>query len=375
MIEILPLTNVSVYVDTGISSWHFYQLNDYKYRFSPKDLYNDIDQFLSTTTNLKLASFHVPFPANGEWLSRFEKIYNHVSHTFIFCSELHEATVEQIISLDKPNVSFYICGRIKYQFQHAQVYQWMDWFITTSYFYKNIKPDLLDQKLLKNSSKEKHFDVLLGCARTHRDFVYSSIIERQLDSKVLMSYHRWANQDLKTTSFQFETEGLEFEQSRTYQHTIDPVIYYGKGMSLSQVVPISVYNQTHYSLVAETNFSNSYNFYTEKIVKPIMAGRLFIAIAGQGYLEFLRSLGFKTFNNVIDESYDQEPNDITRWTMAMNQLELLCSLDSDQVLEQIKEIVDHNQRLMLTTDWYGQLASDFIKELDLLLGPAQIAAG
>jgi|694.fasta_scaffold59836_2 hypothetical protein len=375
MIEILPLTNVSVYVDTGISSWHFYQLNDYKYRFFPKDLYNDLDQFLSTTTNLKLASFHVPFPANGEWLSRFEKIYNHVSHTFIFCSELHEATVEQIISLDKPNVSFYICGRIKHQFQHARVYQWMDWFITTSYFYKNIKPDLLDQKLLKNSSKEKHFDVLLGCARTHRDFVYSSIIERQLDSKVLMSYHRWANQDLKTTSFQFETEGLEFEQSRTYQHTIDPVIYYGKGMSLSQVVPISVYNQTHYSLVAETNFSNSYNFYTEKVVKPILAGRLFVAFAGQGYLEFLRELGFRTFNNVIDESYDQEPNDITRWTMAMNQLELLCSLDSDQVLEQIKEIVDHNQRLMLTTDWYGQLASDFIKELDLLLGPAQIAAG
>ncbi len=216
---------------------------------------------------------------------------------------------------------------------------------------------------------------MLGCARTHRDFVYSSIIERQLDSKVLMSYHRWANQDLKTTSFQFETEGLEFEQSRTYQHTIDPVIYYGKGMSLSQVVPISVYNQTHYSLVAETNFSNSYNFYTEKVVKPILAGRLFVAFAGQGYLEFLRELGFRTFNNVIDESYDQEPNDITRWTMAMNQLELLCSLDSDQVLEQIKEIVDHNQRLMLTTDWYGQLASDFIKELDLLLGPAQIAAG
>jgi hypothetical protein len=375
MIEILPLTNVSVYVDTGISSWHFYQLNDYKYRFSPKDLYNDIDQFLSTTTNLKLASFHVPFPANGEWLSRFEKIYNHVSHTFIFCSELHEATVEQIIRLDKPNVSFYICGRIKYQFQHARVYQWMDWFITTSYFYKNIKPDLLDQKLLKNSSKEKHFDVLLGCARTHRDFVYSSIIERQLDSKVLMSYHRWANQDLKTTSFQFETEGLEFEQSRTYQHTIDPVVYYGKGMSLSQVVPISVYNQTYYSLVAETNFSNSYNFYTEKVVKPILAGRLFIAIAGQGYLEFLRELGFRTFGNVIDESYDREPDNVTRWTMAMNQLELLCSSDSAQILKQIQEVVDHNRQLMLTTDWYGQLAGDFIKELGLLLGPAQIAAG
>ena len=61
--------------------------------------------------------------------------------------------------------------------------------------------------------------------------------------------------------------------------------------------------------------------------------------------------------------------------MAMNQLELLCSSDSAQILKQIQEVVDHNRQLMLTTDWYGQLAGDFIKELGLLLGPAQIAAG
>lgn len=375
MIEILPLTNVSVYVDTGISSWHFFQLNDYKYRFFSKDLYNDIDQFLFSAADLKLASFHVPFPANRDWLDRFHQLYKNVSHTFIFCSELHEATVKQLIALDLPDVSLYICGRIKHQFKHARVYQWMDWFITTSHFYKNIRPDLLEQKLEKTSSKEKHFDVLLGCARTHRDFVYSSIVERQLTDQVVMSYHKYANQDLKNTSFVFETEGLEFEPARTYQHTIDPVVYYGKGMSLSQVVPITVYNKTCYSVVAETNFANDYNFYTEKIVKPILAGRLFVAIAGQGYLEFLRTLGFRTFSNVINESYDQEPDNVMRWTMAMNQVEMLCSMDSAHVLKQIEEIVDHNRRIMLTTNWYGQLANDFIKELDLLLGPAQIAAG
>jgi hypothetical protein len=190
-----------------------------------------------------------------------------------------------------------------------------------------------------------------------------------------MSYHRYANQDLKNSSFVFETEGLELESARTYQHTVDPVVYYGKGMSLSQVIPLSVYNKTCYSVVAETNFANDFNFYTEKIVKPILAGRLFVAIAGQGYLEFLRELGFRTFGNVIDESYDQEPDNVTRWTMAMDQVKMLCSLDSPWVLKQVEEIVDHNQQLMLSTDWYGQLAHNFIKELDLLLGPAQIAAG
>jgi hypothetical protein len=249
----------------------------------------------------------------------------------------------------------------------------MDWFITTSHFYKQIKPNLLSEKL-RHGPKEKYFDVLLGCARDHRDYVYSYVHDHHLTDKIILSYHKWANQDLKNTSFMFETEGVEFEQSRTYQHTIDPVIYYGKGMSLSQVIPISVYNSTYYSLVAETNFSNDYNFYTEKIVKPILAGRLFIAIAGQGYLEFLRSLGFRTFNNVIDESYDNEPDNQLRWSKAMDQVKILCSVDPDDIQIKIKEIVDHNQQLMLTVDWYGQLANKFIKELDLLITAAQTVA-
>lgn len=373
MIQILPLTNVSVYVDTGVSAWHFYQLNDYKYRFRQQDLYYDVDQFLQSSSGLKLASFHVPFPANSDWLDRFDQLYSQVSYTFIFCSELHEATVQQLIRLDRPNVSLYVCGRIKHEFTHARIYQWMDWFITTAHFYKYIKPNLLSEKL-RHDPKEKYFDVLLGCARDHRDYVYSYVHDHYLTNKIILSYHKWANQDLKNTSFMFETEGVEFEQSRTYQHTIDPVIYYGKGMSLSQVIPISVYNNTYYSLVAETNFSNDYNFYTEKIVKPILAGRLFIVIAGQGYLEFLRSLGFRTFDNVIDESYDNEPDNQLRWSKAMDQVKILCSVDPDDIQVKIKEIVDHNQQLMLTVDWYGQLADKFIKELDLLITDAQTVA-
>lgn len=373
MIQILPLTDVSVYVDTGVSAWHFHQLNDYRYRFFSRDLYNDINAFLSSTTSLKLASFHVPFPANKDWLERFNRVYDQVRHTFVFCSELHDATVEQLIVLDKPNVSLYVCGRIKHKFQHARVYHWMDWFITTSHFYKNIRPDLLSEKLHRGS-KEKSFDMLLGCARDHRDYVFDFVNNNNLNDSVILSYHKWANQDLKNTSFMFETEGVEYEKSRVYQHTIDPIIYYGKGMSLSQVVPISVYNRTHYSLVAETNFSNNYNFYTEKIVKPILAGRLFVVIAGQGYLEFLRSLGFQTFSNIIDESYDQEYDNKTRWKQAMEQVARLCSTDPNAVCEQIAEVVKHNQNHMLQTDWYGQLAANFIKELDLLITADHIVA-
>jgi hypothetical protein len=75
-------------------------------------------------------------------------------------------------------------------------------------------------------------------------------------------------------------------------------------MSLSQVIPLSIYNQTAYSVVAETNYDNNYIFNTEKIVKPILARRLFLVVSGQHYLRNLRSLGFKTFDGIIDETYD-----------------------------------------------------------------------
>jgi hypothetical protein len=47
---------------------------------------------------------------------------------------------------------------------------------------------------------------------------------------------------------------------------------------------------------------------TEKIWKPIMAQHLFIVHGNHLYLQKLREMGFKTFSNYFDESYDIEQN-------------------------------------------------------------------
>ena len=131
-------------------------------------------------------------------------------------------------------------------------------------------------------------------------------------------------------------------------------------MNLSQVVPFVVYNDSYYSVVAETNAVNEFNFYTEKVVKPILGRRLFVAIAGQGYLRRLRSVGFKTFSDVIDESYDLEPDHTTRWGMAMDQVKFLIEQDPVEIYAKIKHVVEHNQRVMLETDWYQNLTKQLI---------------
>jgi hypothetical protein len=64
------------------------------------------------------------------------------------------------------------------------------------------------------------------------------------------------------------------------------------------------YNDTACSIVSETNDNNDEVFMTEKIWKPIIAQQLFIVHGNGLYLQRLREMGFKTFSNYFDESYD-----------------------------------------------------------------------
>ena len=66
------------------------------------------------------------------------------------------------------------------------------------------------------------------------------------------------------------------------------------------------YNETGISIVSESIVEGKEIFLTEKIWKPIIAGQPFVVHGQPLYLQHLKSLGFQTFNNFWDESYDCE---------------------------------------------------------------------
>jgi len=68
------------------------------------------------------------------------------------------------------------------------------------------------------------------------------------------------------------------------------------------------YESTEIEVVLETLFDDSRLQLTEKILRPIAVGQPFILAGTQGSLDYLRSYGFKTFDNIWDESYDNEPS-------------------------------------------------------------------
>ena len=84
---------------------------------------------------------------------------------------------------------------------------------------------------------------------------------------------------------------------------------------------------------------------TEKTFKAIALEMPFMLIAPAGSLEYLRRYGFQTFEPIIDESYDQETNDIKRIEQVTQQLREFENLSVQQRLvihRACLPIVEHN---------------------------------
>lgn len=64
------------------------------------------------------------------------------------------------------------------------------------------------------------------------------------------------------------------------------------------------YLNSYFNIVTETCFEHNQIFFTEKIVKPLLCLQPFIVVSSVGYLKKLKKLGFKTFDSIWDESYD-----------------------------------------------------------------------
>jgi hypothetical protein len=240
---------------------------------------------------------------------------------------------------------------------------WPWWLGSMVYLYTHLSHKLTE--IQPQLPKEKYFDALLGRSRPHRDFIYSSVKSAQLDHKITMTYQQ--NQSSEGLKKFFDTEFIwesGCDPIEELAGTHSTVNYQGFTDGLSRIIPIELYNQTAYSIVAETSAENDLLFFTEKIVKPILARRLFVVFAGQGFLAALRRLGFQTFENIIDESYDSVYNNNDRYQAAFDQVQRLCSMDQAQVYEQIKDRLEYNHNLLMTTSWDRVMFNQIQQKLD-----------
>ena len=101
----------------------------------------------------------------------------------------------------------------------------------------------------------------------------------------------------------------------------------------------------------ETTIHNDFAMFSEKEAKPIVAKRPFVVFGACGQLEAFRSLGFKTFDSVVDESYDLIEDKETRWHKALDSMLLLTEEDPKEVYRKLQEVLIHNKDHFENTEW------------------------
>jgi hypothetical protein len=210
----------------------------------------------------------------------------------------------------------------------------------------NIYSDRWNQESITKLDRDvnpdkKYFDCLLGRQRTHRDFIEQCYRQSSIQNQIIFSYYK---QDLHMSQGIWDKNFLKYPYAP------------------QMVLPVDIYNQSYYSIVAETDARYSFfSFFTEKTAKPIVAQRLFVMFAAKNYLKNLRKLGFQTFDGIIDESYDQIDDDTERWARAWQQVEFLCSCEAQLVLKEIQPILQHNFDHFMNTDWWAGMKQEFEK--------------
>lgn len=125
-------------------------------------------------------------------------------------------------------------------------------------------------------------------------------------------------------------------------------------------IPRSV-NNSFWNIVTETVFYYDKLHLTEKIFKPIVSKQPFMLVGAPGNLAYLRSYGFKTFDGIIDESYDTILDNETRVEAVVAQIKWYTNLpasEKQRVIEAIAPIVDYNFH-----HFYGKFNEIIVDEL------------
>jgi hypothetical protein len=106
-----------------------------------------------------------------------------------------------------------------------------------------------------------------------------------------------------------------------------------------------LYDNSLVNIVTETYFFNNIIHITEKTYKPIAFMQPFILLGAARSLQHVKDMGFRTFGEFWDETYDLELDDKLRFIKIMAVIESIAKWTEEQRIEftvKVKDIVDYN---------------------------------
>ena len=130
-----------------------------------------------------------------------------------------------------------------------------------------------------------------------------------------------------------------------------------------------IYEKTYFSIVPETLFYEMGTYLSEKAFKPIAHLHPFVMMGRPGILKTLKRIGFKTFSDFWDESYDDIENNserIIKIYEVIKSLILKSNEEWDEMMKKMFHILEYNRNHLLKYN-HKYVSNMYMKNLNKII--------
>jgi hypothetical protein len=186
--------------------------------------------------------------------------------------------------------------------------------------------NLIQKNKQSNSGK---FFCLMAKNRPHRNMLVQSLYKKELLPKGKVVYHGLDNNEQISKLLHKQKIFEDLEDFNQPSHSWKDGQYSKE------------YLEYNLEIVAET--TTDFIFLTEKTIRPLAAGMPFLTIAAPNCIKHLHKLGFETYNQYIDESYDSIENLENRIDKVTDILAGIKNDDLIDIYNNTQSIGEHNR--------------------------------
>lgn len=208
--------------------------------------------------------------------------------------------------------------------------------------------------------KENMFVSTVGNSNSYRDFFVNQLVDKLDYQNFILKY--------QGKNFGRNCDYLDFFHLSPEKYSSYKKFESFNFFNISVSLPIELYNSAYFNLVVETDTDYQHSFFpTEKVSKAILCGIPFVIFSTPHFLKNLQQLGFTTYNDLWDESYDLEPDYQKRSAMIADLCNQLNHFDWNKNKNKLRDIAYKNaDNLLRNNSIFVNQFEKINKVLDIL---------
>jgi hypothetical protein len=289
-----------------------------------------------------------------------------------------------------PNKVIYITGNVKDEENHELYISstnveshinilYLPIFELSNSYDKNFKKEIAYDRLQEtkkrtfNLHEDKLFSSLSRRNRVFRSVGTMLLFNSELRSSAIISHD--ACPEFKFEMFNKYIPELTTEQYLLWNKSLPLIADYTDFNTnwACEPPPERIHNSTIFQLVNETEqdtYHRTALFYSEKTFRPIGMFQPFLIFGQQHCNKYLETLGYKTYEDWFDMSFDSEEDIVLRYRKILNTLIDTCnylkSLPKEKKIEwrfANEDVLIHNYVMSITGQKTNELVANFVDNL------------